>query len=91
MCSYYEIICNGAVFESNVSVINYTLNNLNGGSEYSIIVNAYTEDGILVGVSNEICVYTDLIIRSNTVLDHNITVENLYIRAYLKTQKSCII
>ena len=81
MCSYYEIICNGAVFESNVSVINYTLNNLNGGSEYSIIVNAYTEDGILVGVSNEICVYTDLIIRSNTVLDHNITVENLYINS----------
>ena len=79
--AYYEIICNGAVFESNVSAINYTLNNLNGGSEYSIIVNAYTEDGILVGVSNEICLYTDLIIRSNTVLDHNITVENLYINS----------
>ena len=79
--AYYEIICNGAVFESNVSAINYTLNNLNGGSEYSIIVNAYTEDGILVGVSNEICLYTDLIIRSNTVLNHNITVENLYINS----------
>ena len=79
--AYYEVICNGTFCAENVTAQSYILNDLSGGSEYSIAVKAYTEDGILVGVSNEICVYTDLIIRSNTVLDHNITVENLYINS----------
>lgn len=79
--AYYEVICNGTVCAENVTAQSYILNDLSGGSEYSIAVKAYTEDGILVGVSNEISVFTDLIIRSDTVLNKNITVENLYINS----------
>lgn len=44
-------------------------------------MNAYNEDRVLVGTSNEICAYTDLIIRGDTILNKNITVENLYINS----------
>lgn len=76
--AYYEISCNGTVYKSDVISTNHTLSNLEGGSEYFISVNAYNEDRVLLGTSNEICVYTDLMIHSDTVLNKNITVENLY-------------
>lgn len=79
--AYYEINCNGTVYESDVISTDHTLSNLEGGSEYFISVNAYNKDRILVGTSNEICVYTDLIIRGDTILNKNITVENLYINS----------
>ncbi len=79
--SYYEVYCNGNVFASNIVNTSYKLTGLNGGTEYYITVNAYSTDGILVGTSNEICVHTSWIIKSDTTLDRDIIVENLYLNS----------
>ena len=82
--SYYDINCNNMVIDSNILENSYDLTGLENGKSYTIIVNAYNSEGILIGTSNAVFVYNDFVVNEETILYEDITVENLYInRDYL--------
>ncbi len=82
--AYYDINCNNMVIVPSVLENSYDLTGLENGKLYTIVVNAYNSEGILIGTSNEVFVYNDFIVNEETILHEDITVENLYInRDYL--------
>lgn len=79
--SHYEVYCNGAVVQTDLTDTAYTVTGLAGGNEYGISVYAYDIEGNVIGMSDTEYYYTNWTISGDTVLTSDKIVSNLYINS----------
>lgn len=79
--SHYEVYCNGAVVQTDLTDTAYTVTGLAGGNEYGISVYAYDIEGNVIGMSDELRACTNLTLQGDRTLYEDIIVQNLYLNS----------